>query len=304
MKYGVKSVARALFFITLLTATLLTAPGVSATDGGSSSSSSLSSSSSGSSSSGSSQPTPPPVDLMQLYRVRYGAEWRGEITTRFYIERNIALAETQGVVGDYDPDGDGWAIVGHTDENYDGKKYAGLSFIKILGVKYPVITLNWNNDAQCAALLPFSLDVVKPDEDRLLKVIPQRICFTPATNPQVTILPPPLEAPTQANDTPIQSVQEMESPSTLPEPPQQQSEPVQPQQTSDVQILEAIAQVPVPGLVDAASTDIPNYVDASGKNSAQIASQVGNSFLTAVAITVAILLGLALLLKVGRIILG
>lgn len=333
MKYGVSPAARALFFVTLFAVSLIMQPIASAVGndhvpGGSANpsqslantnsgstppagpgqgsnpnpGSSGSSSSSSSSSSGSNGNTNQPVDLNLLYRVRYGAAWRGEVTDRFYIERNIALAAQQGIIGDDDPDGDGWAILGHTGPDYDGKKYAGLSFVKVKSQKFPAITLNWNNDAQCAQLMPTTLDVVQPGEDRLLKATVQRMCFAPSTDVSVVILPAPLEMPKQATDEPIQAIPVPDS-SLAPQdlPMQIQSEPLQPQQTDGGHVLNLIGQVPVPGLVDSASTNVPNHIDGPVKPPTEPVQEIGNSIMVAISVTVAVILGIVVLVHTAGI---
>ncbi len=53
-------------------------------------------------------------NVQALYRARVGDVAKGKLVSRVYVERNLNASEAQIGVSDYDPDGDGWALVGRT----------------------------------------------------------------------------------------------------------------------------------------------------------------------------------------------
>jgi GDSL-like Lipase/Acylhydrolase family len=76
--------------------------------------------------------TPPEADVdgdgladnvQPLYRARTGNVGLGELASRVYVERNRHAAEAQLGVSDFDPDRDGWALVGRT----NGETWATVS---------------------------------------------------------------------------------------------------------------------------------------------------------------------------------
>ncbi len=58
-----------------------------------------------------------PVFVQPLYRQRPGNVGKGENPALTYLERNVGVAKQALGIHDYDPDGDGWATVGHTPQN-------------------------------------------------------------------------------------------------------------------------------------------------------------------------------------------
>lgn len=93
--------------------------------------------------------------LDPLYRARQQGQ-------RVLIERNVALAG----LGDWDPDGDGWALVGRTNGAGDNGTLTG--FFVDDGIPYAIVFNRSNNKGdRCIQLTPRSLDVVKKGQVRL-----------------------------------------------------------------------------------------------------------------------------------------
>ncbi len=64
-------------------------------------------------------------NVQPVYRARNGNAAAGELASRVFVERNRNAAEAQLGVSDYDPDGDGWALVGRT----NGQIWATVSSV-------------------------------------------------------------------------------------------------------------------------------------------------------------------------------
>ncbi len=93
--------------------------------------------------------------LEPLYRARQQGK-------RVLIERNVALAGR----GDWDPDRDGWALVGRTNGASNNGNLRG--FYVENGVPYAIVFNRSNNQGdRCILLTPRSLDVVKKGQVRL-----------------------------------------------------------------------------------------------------------------------------------------
>jgi hypothetical protein len=232
--------------------------------------------------------TPTPAAQSEpLYRARLGDVERREVVGRFYIERNIATAASQFLTkGDADPDGDGWALVGHTGSDNDGKAQTRFWIDGTTNV--PHLLLNASDATTCAQLTPVSLAVVAADEDRLLRSEQFSLCMAPLTTISIGITAPPLVLATQAVTDLVQS-------QTVIIP--QQSEHQTIQQTTPL-VSGLPVQVPDVGHVAGVSTaKIPNYFDGPGKNTADVANEVGNTFLIGGSIMFAVLLGIVLLIR-------
>lgn len=119
-----------------------------------------------------------------LYQWRFGNHERmhrgsPEDESQVYIERNIWASTLTGVTDDYDPDGDGWAIVGVSkDDQLDGingdTADTGIDF-EVLddgsqgNVYSPIIYIHPNTQ-QCKAYRPTSLSRVEEGELRTLTI--------------------------------------------------------------------------------------------------------------------------------------
>ncbi len=94
------------------------------------------------------------------YRARNGDPQRGEQAARVYVERNVSLAQ----LGDYDPDGDGWALVGRT--NGDGDN--GLLANFWMELTTPLVSIR-HPQKDCLTLKPVSREKVVKGQTRLLR---------------------------------------------------------------------------------------------------------------------------------------
>jgi hypothetical protein len=106
---------------------------------------------------------------VQLYRVRNGDSARGEIAMRIFLERNTALSG----LGDYDPDGDGWALVARTNGDGDNGLIARFSID-------PMFVTTRHAQKGCLQLAPVSIAVVKKGQTRLFFEVAQNtaLCRT------------------------------------------------------------------------------------------------------------------------------
>lgn len=136
-------------------------------------------------------PSPSPAPGNQLYRVRNGDPKRTYIATDakgktkrtntqekrhwIYVERNVALAKRQLSLNDYDPDGDGWALVGHSDDRQTKGTLASFwtenttapvtSYTHV--IPYAAVHTRWWN---CARVTPNTLTAVSKNQDRGLQM--------------------------------------------------------------------------------------------------------------------------------------
>ena len=140
---------------------------------------------------------PAPVEI-PLYRVRNGDPAKNEQTARIYIERNKSEAATKvGITNDFDPDGDGWALVGRTSSDSDNGTPANF-WIEDKGettgvARYVPHVSSRHQLKGCHQMTPISLAQVKQGETRLVK--------TEATNTNTCRKEPP-QADTDADGTP------------------------------------------------------------------------------------------------------
>lgn len=104
----------------------------------------------------------------ELYRGRLGDE------KHIYIERNTHASSITGVSGDYDPDNDGWVVVGVGEESQLAGvdiEAAGAVDFELLGngttdSPYDPVLYVYSADQKCTAYRPASLSVVKANESR------------------------------------------------------------------------------------------------------------------------------------------
>lgn len=101
----------------------------------------------------------PVIDDVRPYRVRNGESSRDENPDHIYIERNVAAASITNISGDYDPDGDGWAVVAQstTDKNSGTPAHFWIDDNKTPHVS---VRTNYNG---CVQFTPRTLKVVKPN---------------------------------------------------------------------------------------------------------------------------------------------
>ena len=95
-----------------------------------------------------------------MYRARNGDPDRKEKPERIYLERHV---QTAGV-GDWDPDGDGWALVGRTNGAGDNGKLARF-WMGEDGLPYAATR---HHKEGCLTLTPKRLDVVKKGQARTM----------------------------------------------------------------------------------------------------------------------------------------
>ncbi len=95
-----------------------------------------------------------------LYRARQVRSGNGNAVPRVYVERNVAVAG----LNDYDPDGDGWALVGQTN---GGQANGYLDNILIDGSGRPLVVVDFNNNTgtRCYTATP-DLTPVKSGPNR------------------------------------------------------------------------------------------------------------------------------------------
>jgi hypothetical protein len=102
--------------------------------------------------------------VLSLYRARNGDPTRGELVDRIYVERNVAAAG----LGDLDPDGDGWALVGRTNGAGDNGKLARFWMANNspqVSTRHPA--------KGCLTLTPTSLAKVSAGQTRLMTEVAQ-----------------------------------------------------------------------------------------------------------------------------------
>jgi hypothetical protein len=113
-------------------------------------------------------PTTTTVAPSALYRARNGDTARGELVARIYLERNVALAGSQLGFTDYDPDGDGWALVART--NGDGDNGPLAKFWLVSGS--PRVSTR-HPQKGCLELTPQSLGEVRKGQTRFMTEVAQ-----------------------------------------------------------------------------------------------------------------------------------
>lgn len=225
------------------------------------------------------------VETHPLYRVRNGDTAKGEIESRFYIERDVLEAKSKlNIVNDYDSDGDGWALIGHTESDNDGKTQTQFW---VDDANVPHLLLDGENSVTCAQLTPISLAVVAQGEDRLLQTEQDNSCSEPES---LTVwLPAEEPAQTGGRGSDIHSastegLQQALSQSIL--------------QVSHLPATSTAVESPVQGYVAGVSTaKVPNYFDGPGKNAADVTGEVTNTFLIGGSVMVAVLLGIVMFVR-------
>jgi lysophospholipase L1-like esterase len=244
------------------------------------------------------------VETHPLYRVRSGVTDKGEIAGRFYIERDILEAKSKlNIVNDADPDGDGWALVGHTESDNDGKTQTRFW---VDDAKLPHLLLNGENSITCAQLTPASLAVVAQNEDRLLRTEQGNSCPDPepmqapehvVPTPDVGDSSLPVAGSVDNNDP---TGNDMVNPQTTVFPEDVRLVAASPHQQMAIHMpdVDQTPQILDTGHVAGVSTaKMPTYFDGPGKNSADVANQVSNTFLIGGSVMCAVLLGIVLLVR-------
>ncbi|HET9434425.1 MAG TPA: hypothetical protein VFO37_11745, partial [Chitinophagaceae bacterium] len=107
----------------------------------------------------------PQIDGVQPYRVRNGDTTIGEDASHLFIERNIRASSITGIIGDYDPDNNGWAIVAKSKNEADSGLPANFW---VDDNKVPHVSIR-TPDKGCVQFTPASLKVIKANKDRYLK---------------------------------------------------------------------------------------------------------------------------------------
>lgn len=120
----------------------------------------------------------------ELYRWRWGYVGRTyannpEAENQIYIERNVSAGSATGFRGDYDPDGDGWAVVGVSQSEQLGgmsmnNAGSAIGFDVLEGGTstspyYPAIYIR-QGTKECKAYKPTSLSTVQTNELRTLSI--------------------------------------------------------------------------------------------------------------------------------------
>jgi hypothetical protein len=105
-----------------------------------------------------------PTDIAGLYRARQGNPTNGESADNVYVERNVAKASSLLGLVDYDPDSDGWSLVGVGSSGQQGT-YANIS-INDVGLTensydeyIPKVSLR-TNSMGCIEIMPSNLSAV------------------------------------------------------------------------------------------------------------------------------------------------
>ena len=96
-----------------------------------------------------------------LYRGRNGNPARGEDPVLIFIERNVELASQELGFSDYDPDGDGWSVVGRTTDATDGGPLARFWIedgLPVAATRHPT--------KGCLSVTPTKLDEVRAGQNR------------------------------------------------------------------------------------------------------------------------------------------
>lgn len=116
----------------------------------------------------------------QLYRIRTGDSGHiystePEREDYLYVERNVHASSLTGIVGDDDPDGDGWAIVGASQGSLspvssviDTAPAANFAIIGEGVNARPYVYIRTTNHG-CTSFTPSKLNRVKPSQIRILK---------------------------------------------------------------------------------------------------------------------------------------
>ena len=94
----------------------------------------------------------------QIYRARNGNAVVSESPDYIYIERNIRASSITGISGDYDPNGDGWALVGVSQSETDGGMVANFW---VDNNSVPHVSTRTEEDG-CVQYTPASLAAVTP----------------------------------------------------------------------------------------------------------------------------------------------
>lgn len=102
-------------------------------------------------------------NVQPLFRARNGDTGRGELVGRVYFERNLAASEATIGVSDYDPDADGWALVGRS----NGASDDGIVGQMTMNGSAPFVTVTKSNGT-CLKLTPTSLSLVARGQTRFL----------------------------------------------------------------------------------------------------------------------------------------
>lgn len=102
-------------------------------------------------------------NVQPLYRARNGDTAKGEVAGRVYFERNLAASEATIGISDYDPDSDGWALVGRS----NGASDDGVAGALTMSGPTPYVTVTKSNGT-CLKLTPTSLALVARGQTRFL----------------------------------------------------------------------------------------------------------------------------------------
>ena len=275
---------RAIIFATLIFTAVFTAPIVHATGNAGCSG-------------GVTDSTVPAETDDSLYRVRVGDVGCGEIAGRFYIERNILKASSElNIAGDYDPDGDGWALVAHSAVDNDGKEL--LYFWTDPETNVPYLVLGVIDTDIQILLTPVSLSIVVENGNRLLKPVQSGYGTT------VIIVPVSDDEPVQsdADDTGIILLEDEINVGQ----PQAQSVVVTPQpadaraiqQADDVPGVGESVQILPGGDVDGAVTvKATGDFNSPGESTVDVPGKITNKSIISGSIVTVVLLGLAWLIR-------
>lgn len=106
------------------------------------------------------------ISSPQLYRVRNGNVNNNEIESYLYVERNTKASSITGAIGDYDPDGDGWALVAASQSLQDAGTVANFW---VDGNKAPHVSVR-TSEHGCEQYTPSDLSIVGPVANRTLNL--------------------------------------------------------------------------------------------------------------------------------------
>jgi hypothetical protein len=107
-------------------------------------------------------------NVQPLYRARNGDPAKGELAARVYVERGLHASEAQIGVSDYDPDGDGWALIGRTNGAGDNGQYVSIA----MNGTTPVVKIQHSSKG-CIAISPISIELVKRGQTRFVTITSQ-----------------------------------------------------------------------------------------------------------------------------------
>jgi hypothetical protein len=113
-----------------------------------------------------------PDNVQPLYRARNGDPTKGELAARVYVERNLHASEAQIGVSDFDPDGDGWALMGRTNGAGDNGEYVSIA----MNGTTPLVKIQHPTKG-CITVSPISIELVKRGQTRFVTITSQ----TPGT---------------------------------------------------------------------------------------------------------------------------